>query len=536
MEPLDRRTLLRAGLTTGAGLAGGVLLGGAGASGVPTTAGRPGVPAWRPSGRPVLTHGVQSGAVGPGEAVVWTRADRPGRLVVEIGRRPDLRDARRVRGPVLHGGGDFTGKVRLRGLPAGERLHYRVRVESLHRPGLLSEPLTGSLTTAPRGGGVPGPRRSGRPAGVRFVWTGDIAGQGWGISDDFGGMRIFEAMRRCQPDFFLCSGDTVYADNPLAETVTLPDGRIWRNLVTPAKTKVAETLTEFRGQFAYNLLDANLRAFCAEVPQLNQWDDHEVTNNWYPGEILTDPRYTETRVDVLAARARQAFHEWLPTPDDGPLYRVVSYGPLLDVFVLDMRTHKDPNDGNTYADPRRGLLGARQRAWLIRELTRSRATWKVIANDLPLGLIVPDGSAAQEGVAQGDDGAPAGRELEFAEILGAAHRAGVRGIVFLTADVHYTAAHHYDPARAAVGDFTPFWEFVSGPAHAGGFGPNTLDGTFGPQAVFVHAPPRANTSPAEGFQHFGEVAIDPQSRAFTVHLRDADGRSLWSTTLPAADH
>ncbi|MFY1698698.1 MULTISPECIES: alkaline phosphatase D family protein [unclassified Solwaraspora] len=526
MDFVDRRTALRAGLAAGAGLAGGALLGGPGAA---AGAGRPGAPAWRPSGRPVLTHGVQSGLVGPGRAVVWTRADRPGRLVVEIGRRPDLRDARLVPGPVLDAGRDFTGKLRLRGLPAGERLHYRVRVTSLDRPGLASEPLTGSLVTGP-------PARPGRRhcADVRFVWTGDIAGQGWGISDEFGGMRIFEAMRRRAPDFFLCSGDTVYADNPLAESVTLPDGRVWRNLVTPEKTKVAETLTEFRGQFAYNLLDRHLRAFAAQVPQLNQWDDHEVTNNWYPGEVLTDDRYTETRVDVLAARAAQAFHEWLPTPGDGPLYRVVPHGPLLDVFLLDMRTYKDPNDGNTYADPRRGLLGAQQRAWLVRELKRSTATWKVIANDLPLGLIVPDG-AAQEGIAQGDDGAPAGRELEFAEILGAAHRAGVTGIVFLTADVHYTAAHHYDPARAAVGDFTPFWEFVSGPAHAGGFGPNALDGTFGPQAVFVHAPPRANTSPAEGFQHFGEVHIDGASRALTVHLRDRDGDSLWSTTLPAAE-
>ncbi|WP_446216474.1 alkaline phosphatase D family protein [Micromonospora sp. IBHARD004] len=515
MTALDRRTLLRAGLATGAGLAGGGFLGGglAGAA-----------PAWRPSGRPVLTHGVQSGDVTAGSALVWTRADQPGRMVVEVGRRPDLRGARLLRGPVLDPSTDFTGRLRLRGLPPGERLHYRVRVADLDRHGVASEPLVGEFTTAPA-------RHDRRD--VRFVWTGDIAGQGWGISPDFGGMTIFRSMRAVRPDFFLCSGDTVYADGPLAESVSLPDGRIWRNLVTPEKSKVAETLTEYRGQFAYNLLDEHLRAFAAEVPQANQWDDHEVLNNWYPGEILTDDRYTERRVDVLAARARQAFHEWLPVPADGPLYRRMSYGPLLDVFVLDMRTYKDPNDGNTYADRTRGLLGREQRQWLIRELRRSRATWKVIANDLPLGLVVPDGPGAQEGVAQGDPGAPAGRELEFAEVLGAAHRAGVTGIVFLTADVHYTAAHHYDPARAAVRDFTPFWEFVSGPAHAGAFGPNALDGTFGPQAVFTHAPPRANTSPAEGFQHFGEVAIDGGSGALTVHLRDRDGVSLWTTTLPA---
>ncbi|MDG4756488.1 alkaline phosphatase D family protein [Micromonospora sp. WMMD710] len=515
MTELDRRTLLRAGLVAGAGVAGGALLGGTGANAAP---------AWRPAGRPVLTHGVQSGDVTADSALVWTRADRPGRMLVEVSRRPDFRGARTLRGPVLAPTGDFTGKVRLRGLPDGERLHYRVRVESLDRHGVVSEPLTGSLTTAPG-------RHQRRD--VRFVWTGDIVGQGWGIDPTYGGMSIFRAMRETRPDFFLCSGDTVYADGPLVESVTLPDGRIWRNLVTPEKSKVAETLAEYRGQFAYNLLDEHLREFAAAVPQINQWDDHEVLNNWYPGEILDDPRYTEQRVDVLAARASQAFHEWLPVPDNGPLYRRLSYGPLLDVFVLDMRTHKDPNDGNTYADPKRGLLGREQREWLIRELKRSTATWKVIANDLPIGVVVPDGPTAQEGVAQGDPGAPAGRELEFAEVLRATHRAGVTGMVFLTADVHYSAAHHYDPSRAAVGDFTPFWEFVSGPAHAGAFGPNALDGTFGPQAAFVHAPPRANTSPAEGFQHFGEVSIDGESEALTVHLRDRDGASLWSTTLPA---
>ena len=222
--------------------------------------------------------------------------------------------------------------------------------------------------------------------------------------------------------------------------------------MTDPKRKVAETLDEFRGQFAYNLLDEPLRRFAARVPQVNQWDDHEVTNNWYPGEILEDPRYTEKSVDVLAARGRRAFHEWLPTAPrradaDGRLYRRISHGRLLDVFVLDMRTYKDPNGPNRYADPSLGLLGGAQRDWLKRELALSRATWKVLAIDLPLGLVVPDGPSAQEGVAQGDPGAALGRELEFADVLGFAHRQGIEGIVMLTADVHYTAAHFYDPAR-----------------------------------------------------------------------------------------
>jgi alkaline phosphatase D len=323
----------------------------------------------------------------------------------------------------------------------------------------------------------------------------------WARADRPGRLRVEVSGRLdFRGAFFLHSGDSVYADGPLAATVALPGGRTWRNLLVDGKAKVAETLAEYRAQWVYNLLDQHYREFAAVVPQVNQWDDHEVTNNWYPGEILDDARSTEKRVDVLAQRSRRAYGEWVPIGSTGgPIYRKLSYGPRLDVFVLDMRTVKDVN---VYADPDRGVLGLQQREWLVRGLRSSRATWKVIAADLPLGLIVPDGAAAQEGVAQGDHGAPKGRELEFATVLRAAHRSGVTGIVFLTADVHYTAAHHYDPARAAV-------------------------------AVFVNASPTGNTSPADGFQHFGEVNIDGRSGAFTVDLRDRDGVSLWSTTLAA---
>src|SRR5262245_626842 len=92
-----------------------------------------------------------------------------------------------------------------------------------------------------------------------------------------------------------------------------------------------------------------------------------------------------------------------------------------------------------------------------------------------------------EAVAQGD-GPARGRELEIADLLSFIKRAGVRNTVWLTADVHYTAAHYYDPGKAVFQDFEPFWEFVSGPLHAGTFGPNQLDNTFGPQLMYIKAP------------------------------------------------
>ncbi|WP_179729939.1 alkaline phosphatase D family protein [Nocardioides kongjuensis] len=479
--------------------------------------------------RPVLPLGVQSGDVRPGSAVLWSKADRPSRLVAEISRDPSFRRARTVRGPVVTPDTDLTGQVVLGDLPTGTDLHYRIRAVDLHDHRAASEPAVGRLRTAP-----------GRRDDVRFLWSGDIAGQGWGVNPAYGGFRIADAMRSRDADFFLCSGDNVYADGPVQPSVALPGGGTWTNLVIPEKTKVAETLDEYRGQYRYNLMADNWRAFLAETSQVTQWDDHEVRNNWFPGQVLDDARYTEKRVDVLAARAHRAFHEYVPvaeiSPDpEGRVYRVIHYGRHLDLFVLDMRTHKDPNTGNREPVGDGGVLGEEQTAWLIRELRRSRATWKVIANDLPLGLVVPDGASAQEGLAQGDPGAPLGREIDIARVLTALQRAGIRNHVWLTADVHYTAAHHYSPDRAAYQDFDPFWEFVSGPLNAGAFGPNALDGTFGPVADFVAAPPAPNASPAQGFQFFGEVEVDGSSGQLTVTLRDVAGAAIYTRTLaPAA--
>ncbi len=236
----------------------------------------------------------------------------------------------------------------------------------------------------------------------------------------------------------------------------------------------------------------------------------------------------------------QAWSEYQPvsrtTAGRHQVYRKISYGPLLDVFVVDMRTYRDRNSPGTQAGaigPDGGILGTEQARWLVRSLATSKATWKIIQSDMPIGLVVPDGTSNIEAIAQATRG-PAGPGGADRWILQQIKRRKIRNTVWLTADVHYTAAHHYDPARAAFKDFDPFWEFVSGPMHAGAFGPNALDGTFGPRQVFVAAPPRANTSPLEGSQFFGEVQIDGHSRDLTVHLRDIAGAGLWSTTLKNA--
>jgi alkaline phosphatase D len=84
--------------------------------------------------------------------------------------------------------------------------------------------------------------------------------------------------------------------------------------------------------------------------------------------------------------------------------------------------------------------------------------------------------------------------------------------------VHYTAA----------------WGFFSGPIHAGTFGPNDLDMTFGPEVRFMKAPTAEqgqNLPPSACLQFFGIIDIDDKTEQLTVRLMDRDDRELYKTTL-----
>jgi alkaline phosphatase D len=519
MSSFNRRAFLKSSIASGAALA------------LPAFGQAPAIVTSERT-RPQVLGGLQFGDVTGGRAIVWSRADRPSRLLVEYSRQPDFRDAVAVRGPIALETSDFTVHLDLTGLPAGGEIFVRAQFQDLATGRAMSEPVTGRFMTAPA------TRRD-----VSFAWSGDTAGQGWGINADWGGMKCYDTVRRARPDFFVHNGDTIYADNPIAAEVKLPDGSLWKNLVTEEVSKVAETLKEFRGRYAYNLLDDNVRRFNAEVPQVWQWDDHEVVNNWSDSKDLAgDKRYTEKSIHLLTARAARAFREFAPMRFHGAdeserVYRQIPYGPLLEVFVLDMRSYRGPNSHNRQESPgpETAILGEQQLAWLKSALRRSKALWKVVSADMPLGSVVGDGKDASgrdrfEAVANGD-GPVLGREFEIADLLRSLKRDKVRNVVWITTDLHYTAAHYYDPAKAQFTDFDPFWEFVSGPIHAGGFGPNKLDNTFGPSEVFVKAPGKRNAPPTEGGQYFGMVHIDGKSGALRVDLRDLTGATLYQKEL-----
>lgn len=477
---------------------------------------------------PILNVGCASGDVTTDGAMIWTRADRPSRLWVDIDSHPAFPSPVRYRGSAGLWENDFNLHCVVDSLEAGKAFFYRVLAESLEHPGHFSQSLTGQFSTAPL---------TAQP--VRFCWSGDTVGQGFGIDKSRGGMKIYQTMAKHKPDFFVHSGDQIYADDPLQPTIDLDDGSTWTNLVTEGKSHVAETTQDFRENYYYNYLDEHYRHFYSSVPLYQQWDDHDVRNDWYPGEILDDERYQEKSISLLAARANQAMFDCNPmrrqANDNEQVYRRYRYGPMLELFLVDLRSYRGPMTANMQTEPGTdtAYMGDKQLQWLKAALAESTATWKIICSDMPIGLIVQSWTTKLAENGANTDGPPLGRELETAELLNFIHRQNIKNVHFITADVHYCSSNFYQPEKAVYKEFSPFWEFVSGPLHAGTFGPNLLDNTFGPEQVFLGIPEgmKPNRPPSDGFQFFGQIDIDSKTQAMTVSHFDVADNLLWSKTL-----
>ena len=80
---------------------------------------------------------------------------------------------------------------------------------------------------------------------MSFVWGGDVCGQGWGVNPEFGGLKIYEAMRLTRPDFFIHSGDAIYADGVIPAEIKLDDGSIWKNSTTRKNRRSPKRSTSF---------------------------------------------------------------------------------------------------------------------------------------------------------------------------------------------------------------------------------------------------------------------------------------------------
>lgn len=146
------------------------------------------------------------------------------------------------------------------------------------------------------------------------------------------------------------------------------------------------SLSDYRTRYSLYRLDKDFQAAHRNHPFITIWDDHEFANNVYTTGA-ENHQEDEGDFEKRKAAAAKAYYEWLPIRENGELYRKFNFGNLVDLIMLDERVagRTAPADSVSqpdFEDASRTMLGETQRNWFFDHLSNSKATWKVIGNQV----------------------------------------------------------------------------------------------------------------------------------------------------------
>ncbi len=325
-------------------------------------------PALARRGRPRAEWGVQAGDVTAASGLVWVRSDRPARMIVETSATESFRKARRWIGPLV--GPAPTSPAGPAARAAGRRTGAL--------PGHARRPRRPAAHGRAGDRHVPHRavrRRAGGPVPV----VGRHRGPGLGHQP--GPRRLPRSSRRCagrDPDFFLYSGDTIYADGPIEASVTCPTAGVAQRHHR-GEVEGRPDARRLPRQLPLQPARRALRAFNAAGAVRRPVGRPRGAQQLVPGR---DPRPTTRYTEQRRRRPRGALAAGVPRVQPGrrcrPATRTagstgkIATGPLLDVFVLDMRTYRrTPTPPAAGRRPDAASWAREQLQWLKRELTAS---------------------------------------------------------------------------------------------------------------------------------------------------------------------
>lgn len=379
---VSRRRALQAGASlTAVGAAAAV----ASQSGV-AAANAPSAPKQQ-KGHSVFQHGVASGDPLPNGVLLWTRVtSRPndyagrGRGVKtqvkwEVSPTKDFKTITASGTVTATPDTDMTVKPEATGLSPATSYYYRFTVADGSYKGQVS-PI-GRTRTAPAAGSD--------VSELRFAL---FSCANW----ESGYFHAYADMaKRDDLDFALHVGDYIYEYKHGEYTGKF--GATRGHL--PAHEIV--TLQDYRERYAQYRSDPALQAAHAACPWIVTWDDHEVANDTWSGGAENHTPSREGDIRDRRAAAIQAYLEWQPiraTPfsQGGHIYRNLSFGNLVELNMLDLRTYRNQQlkflKAKGIDDKSRTMLGSEQFKWLSGKLTTSSAKWNLIGNSVMISPVL----------------------------------------------------------------------------------------------------------------------------------------------------
>jgi alkaline phosphatase D len=348
-------------------------------------------------------HSVASGDPLPDRVVIWTRVT-PDDSVASIPVRWEVSEDENFSSILLHNTTsttpqrDYTVKVDVGNLQPGKHYYYRFTALGKTSP-------AGRTKTTPAD-----PKDS-----LRFAV---VSCSNW----EWGYFNAYDRIAEKEVDAVIHLGDYIYeyASGRYGDTT------IGRTNLPPHEIV---SLQDYRTRYSQYHLDQGLRHARQRHPFITIWDDHEVANNVYTGGAQNH-QAEEGDFNQRKAAARQAYYEWLPIREGHKHYRSFSFGNLADLIMLDERLEGrtkpvDSVSSTDYHKENRSMLGPEQLAWFEDQMSTSKATWKIIGNQVIFSDLYPQNLDAW-------DGYPA----EKKRIVESIRTNNLKNIVFITGDTH----------------------------------------------------------------------------------------------------
>jgi alkaline phosphatase D len=361
-------------------------------------------------------HGVASGDPLADRVILWTRVtpeDSVASIAVqwEVSESEDFSSIYKSDSLTTTPARDYTVKIDVDALKPGSVYYYRFKALGATSP-------TGRTKTTP-------------VAGIDSLKLAVVSCANW----EWGYFNPYEKIAdRKDIDAVIHLGDYIYEYG----RGKYGDTTIRKNL--PPHEIV--TLSDYRTRHSSYRTDRGLRLMSQQHPLIAIWDDHEVANDSYTTGAQNHQADKEGDYMSRKDAAKKAYYEWIPIRENSKLYRSISYGSLADVLMLDERLEGRTKPVDSITDPSynsdRTMLGMEQLGWLQTNLRDSKATWKIIGNqvmfaDVYLSKVYPNRPRNLDSW----DGYP----LEKAKLKNFIVGNKLKDIIFLTGDTHASWAN-----------------------------------------------------------------------------------------------
>jgi alkaline phosphatase D len=501
------------------------------------------------AGEKGFKFGVTAGDVSQNSAILWARANGTGTALAQVTRGKNFGgcNIKRARGRLkanVSKNNDRTVQKRIGGLIPGTKYHYRWCMSG----GRHSS--TGTFKTPP----APSQAKT-----IRFSLSGDqdalpLPNQSQPYWNKF---QIWKKIRAENNDFNVLMGDTIYSDTEV------PGHGL---------SQVATTVPQKWNKYRINLGQKPWVNARGSASYYAHWDDHEFINdfskfeNTFPLSVGT----VNLNGKTLYKRGVKAFRNYNPVSykKQTGLYRSYRWGKNLEIFFLDERSFRSrsadyngtcdnpaasgspdlaptapqsvrnvfgvliPSLLNTppaacltkINDPNRTMLGSAQLAKFKNAIKGSKATFKVIFNEVPIQQYYSLPYDRWEGYA-----AERTKVLNFL-------KANVKNVLFLTTDVHANLVNDArlktlepgGPVDSGIMDIT------TGPTATENFAGEIDAAVGGPYAGLIHdlfykpAPPSGVGMQCAGMDQFSYAEVTVTKTKLKVQLiaLDQNGKVL----------